>query len=93
MLRVVPPSAKRTRLMPKSSLPVAVSVIVAPGLAVAGALSETPVGTASSIGSGAVMTGHAPVIGSDCGPLRYGKKSTDVGGRAARGRSRPWPCR
>ena len=30
------------------------------------------VGAASATGRGAVNTGHAPAVGSDCGPLRYG---------------------
>ncbi len=33
-------------------------------------------GAASSTGIGAVRTGSWPLVGSDCGPLRYGKKST-----------------
>ena len=68
---VVPPSAKRTRLTPKSSVPVAVSVIALPRSALAGA-DSVAVGAASATGSGAVRTGHAPAVGSDCGPLRYG---------------------
>src|SRR5215218_4010190 len=72
---VVVPSAKRTRLTPKSSDGVAVSVIVAPRAALAGPASVT-VGAASSTGIGAVRTGYCPFVGSDCDPLRYGKKST-----------------
>src|SRR4051812_10758367 len=82
---VVAPSAKRTRLMPKSSAPAAVRVIVVPRSAEAGAVRVTPLGASSKTGIGAVRIGQAPpvsgLVGSlgvaDCGPLRYGKKSTE----------------
>src|SRR4051812_17919804 len=61
--------------MPKSSAGLAVSVIAGPRVALAGAARET-VGAASSTGIGAVRTGYSPLVGSDCGPDRYGKKST-----------------
>src|SRR3954453_15334270 len=61
--------------MPKSSAAVALSAIVVPRAALAGAARDT-VGAASSTGIGAVRTGSSPLVGSDCGPLRYGKKST-----------------
>ena len=48
-----------------------------PRLALAGAARDTD-GAASSTGIGAVSTGCWPLVGSDCGPLRYGKKSTEL---------------
>ena len=50
---------------------------VAPRSALAGAARVTA-GTASSTGIGAVSIGSCPLVGSDCGPLRYGKKSTEL---------------
>ena len=61
--------------MPKSSEAVAVSMIVLPRAAVAGALSVMP-GPASEIGIGAWMFGNWPVSGSDCGPERNGRNCT-----------------
>src|SRR4051794_37263149 len=80
MPSVVEPDAKRTRLTPKSSPGLAVSVIVWPGAALAGADRET-VGWASKTGIGALRTGSWPVLWLPWLPLRYGEKSTefDVG--------------
>src|ERR1700754_2798740 len=77
MPSVVVPDANRTRLTPKSSPEVAVSVIVCPGEAVAGADSEI-VGGASLTGIGALSTGHCPVLWLPWLPFRYGKKSTEL---------------